>query len=72
MKGGFCCCLLQGKSYKHNIRKLKRENIKSAVLVEWLEIIKKGLHLCKPLISLAPGEGFEPPTGWLTATCSAG
>ena len=20
---------------------------------------------------MAPGEGFEPPTGWLTATCSA-
>jgi len=31
-------------------------------------LTKKGLHLCNPLISLAPGEGFEPPTGWLTAT----
>jgi hypothetical protein len=32
---------------------------------------KKGLHLCKPLIGLAPGKGFEPPTKWLTATRSA-
>ena len=24
-----------------------------------------------PKEEVAPGEGFEPPTGWLTATCSA-
>ena len=32
-------------------------------------------HKKSPIISdraskLAPGEGLEPPTGWLTATCS--
>ena len=38
---------------------------------EMLSNKKKGSHLCEPLISMAPGERFELPTKWLTATRSA-
>ena len=32
---------------------------------------KRGPHSGSPFLIMAPREGFEPPTRWLTATCSA-
>lgn len=58
------CCLFQKKL-------LFSETVLISLQIR-LNTIKKGSHLCEPLILLAPGEGFEPPTKWLTATRSAG
>jgi hypothetical protein len=38
---------------------LKRLKIDKGLL-KCYKAIKKGLHLCKPLISLVAGRGFEP------------
>lgn len=40
-----------------------------------LVLISNGQHRVEPYllesqIEMAPGEGIEPPTRWLTATCS--
>ena len=50
-----------------------RHNLSNIFLVgtRWVPKATRAYgHFRKPLINLAPQDGLEPPTQWLTATCS--